>query len=257
MSEPTHPIDRAFAAGRKAFIPFLPAGYPSLAATAELLGRLNGIADLIEVGVPFSDPVADGPVIQAAYTLALNQGVRVDDVMNLGEPSAGPPRVLMASYSLIVRRGPGRFVERALAGGYAGAVVPDLPCDEADEFAALCADRDFRLILLVTPTTPPERAARIAAMATGFVYVVSVSGITGQRDRLPDELAGQLTRLRSLTDKPLCVGFGVSTPEHVRQVKDYADGVIVGSALVKVLASESSIDAVVKKASELAAALRP
>jgi tryptophan synthase alpha chain len=241
-----NPIDARFrnlrAAGRKAFIPFLPAGDPDLAATRVLLPELaRAGADLIEVGFPFSDPIADGPVIQAAYTRALDRGLRVEEIFTaVAEARRAPelaavPMVGMVSYSLVHRRGPAAFLERAVAAGLSGAVVPDLPAEEAEPFARLAAERDFKLILLVTPTTPPERATRIVRLASGFVYCVSVTGITGERDRLPDELLGQLRWLRGQTDLPLCVGFGVSRPEHVRMLREAADGVIVGTAIVRKL----------------------
>jgi tryptophan synthase alpha chain len=241
-----NPIDTLFrdlrAAGKKAFIPFLPAGDPDLSATQTLLrAAAEAGGHLIEVGFPFSDPIADGPVIQAAYTRALDRGLRVADVLAaVAEARRSPelaevPLIGMVSYSLVHRRGPATFLERAAEAGLSGAVVPDLPAEEAEPFARLAAERDFKLILLVTPTTPPDRAARIVRLASGFVYCVSVTGITGERDRLPEELLGQLRRLREQTDLPLCVGFGVSRPDHVRMLREAADGVIVGTAIVRKL----------------------
>jgi len=230
--------------GRKAFIPFLTAGDPDLAATEKLLRdlALSG-AHLIEVGFPYSDPIADGPVIQASYTRALNRGIRVDDIFRMlaglsHDPAfaqAGIPLAGMISYSLVQRRGRESFLEQATAAGLSGAIVPDLPIDEADEFARLAAARDFKLIHLVTPTTPRERAVRIARASSGFLYYVSIAGITGERDQLPDELVSQLRWLRMQTDLPVCVGFGISKPEQVRLLREVADGVIVGSALVRKL----------------------
>src|SRR5262249_33563879 len=147
-------------------------------------------------------------------------------------PGWQTPLAAMASYTLIFKQGPAAFIDRAIAAGLSGAVVPDLPVEEADDLAKLAADRDFKLILLVTPTTSPHRAERIVKACGGFVYVVSVVGITGERDRLPAALREQLARLRTMTDLPLCVGFGVSRPEHVRELREIADGVIVGTALV-------------------------
>jgi tryptophan synthase alpha chain len=197
-------------------------------------------ADLIEVGFPFSDPIADGPVIQASYTRALDMGLKLADVFAAvkgatSRPGWNTPLVAMASYSLLFKKGPAAFIDAAKAAGLCGAVVPDLPVEEAEELSKLAADRDFKLILLVTPTTSPARAEKIVKACGGFVYVVSVVGITGARDRLPVQLKEQIARLRKMTDLPLCVGFGVSRPEHVRELKDLADGVIVGSALVKKL----------------------
>lgn len=226
---------------RKAFMPFVTAGDPDLDFTAKLLTTIaEAGADLIEVGFPFSDPIADGPVIQASYTRALDRGLKLADVFQclravLTKPDWKTPVVGMVSYSLIWRHGPAKFIEHAQEAGLSGAVVPDLPVEEAEDFAKLAAQRDFKLILLWTPTTTPERAAKIVQLCSGFLYCVSVVGITGERDKIPETLQQQLRQLRTLTDLPLCVGFGVSRPEHVRHLREFADGVIVGSAIVRKL----------------------
>jgi tryptophan synthase alpha chain len=234
---------------RKAFIPFATAGDPDLGATLQVVQTLADCgASLIEIGFPYSDPIADGSVIQASYTRALNRGVRLDDVFGcvrrLAEVPAlrsrGIPLVGMVSYSLVQHRGPERFLTQAQGAGLSGAIVPDLPVDEAAELSGLAAARDFKLIQLVTPTTPRDRAARIAKASTGFLYCVSVTGITGERDRLPEELLGQLAWLRQQTDLPLCAGFGISTPAHVQMLRAAVDGVIVGSALVRQLEQAGS-----------------
>ncbi|MCE9564746.1 MAG: tryptophan synthase subunit alpha [Planctomycetes bacterium] len=236
-----NPIDTCFqslrAAKRKAFMPFITAGDPDIAFTRELIPAVaESGANLIEVGFPFSDPIADGPVIQASYTRALEKKLKLADIFTtLGSVKASIPLVAMASYSLMYKRGVTAFIDTAKANGFSGAVVPDLPVEEAEELSKLAADRDFKLILLVTPTTSPERAAKVVKACSGFVYVVSVVGITGERDKMPVGLRELLARLRTMTDLPLCVGFGVSRPEHVRDLKEIADGVIVGSALVKKL----------------------
>jgi tryptophan synthase alpha chain len=139
----------------------------------------------------------------------------------------------MVSYSIIHRRGPERFLEQARKAGYSGLIVPDLPADESSALSQAARQRDMKLIQLVTPTTPRDRAASIARQSTGFLYCVSVTGITGARDRLPLQLLDQLAWLRTQTDLPLCVGFGISRPEHVEMLREHADGIIVGSALVK------------------------
>ena len=240
-----NPIDTLFqtlrSQGRKAFMPFLTAGDPDLALTAEAIPTVAAAgASMLEIGFPFSDPIADGPVIQASYTRALDKGLKLADIFAklkgvTSLPGWSTPLVAMASYSLIWRKGVDAFLDSAIGAGLSGAVVPDLPAEEADDLAKRCRDRDFKLILLVTPTTSPARAEKIVRACSGFVYVVSVVGITGARDRMPVDLGGMLARLRTQTDLPLCVGFGVSRPEHVRQLKPLADGVIVGSALVKLL----------------------
>jgi tryptophan synthase alpha chain len=239
------PIDALFkrlrAAGQKAFIPFVTAGDPDVSATVRFARALaESGANLIEVGFPYSDPIADGPVIQASYTRALDRGLKLDDVFGCArkiasEIPSGVPLVGMVSYSLIQRRGPDVFLDQAQRSGLAGAIVPDLPFEESADLARLASQRDFKLIQLVTPTTPRERARDIAARSTGFLYCVSVTGITGTREALPQGIIEQLAWLRTVTDLPLCVGFGVSRPEHVRLLRPHADGVIVGSALVRLL----------------------
>jgi tryptophan synthase alpha chain len=263
---------RLRAAGRKAFIPFLTAGDPNMDGSVRLAKALVGAgASLVEIGFPYSDPIADGPVIQASYTRALARGVKLDDIFALARRLADSaefttcrvPLVAMTSFSLVHRRGPERFLSQAAAAGFSGAIIPDLPVDESEALSRLAGERDFKLIHLVTPTTPPERAAVIARRSTGFLYCVSVTGITGERDSLPGDVVEQLTLLRRQTDLPLCVGFGVSRPEHVRALRGVADGVIVGSALVRKLeqGGQRPFDAIVAEvaglAAELAAALNP
>ncbi|MCS6865319.1 MAG: tryptophan synthase subunit alpha [Gemmataceae bacterium] len=266
-----NPLDALFqrlrAEKRAALMPFLTAGDPDLAFTQQLLPRMAAAgADLFEIGFPFSDPIADGPVIQASYTRALRHGLKLADIFrSLHEVhqtwKAKPtPLVAMASYSLIYRMGATAFIEAAQNAGLCGAVLPDLPVEEANEFASVAQERNFHPILLVTPTTSPARAEKVVKVCRGFVYVVSVVGITGTREALPAALREQIARLRTLTDLPLCVGFGVSTPDHVRELQTIADGVIVGSALVKHLENASSdrtaaLTAVCQLVKELRAAL--
>jgi tryptophan synthase alpha chain len=258
--------------GRKAFVPFVTAGDPDLPTTAAAVRRLAECgANLVEIGFPYSDPIADGPVIQASYTRALEHGVHVDDVFacarQLSEVPAlvsrGVPLVGMVSFSIVHRRGPEKFIDQAKTSGFSGAIVPDLPIDEAESLTQLARARDFKLIHLVTPTTPADRAKRIAQLSTGFLYCVSITGITGERDRLPDQLLEQLRGLRRETNLPLCVGFGISRPEHVRMLREEVDGVIVGSAIVRRLAEakparlDSALDEVGELARSLSGALNP
>lgn len=243
-----NPIDQLFqrlrTERRKAFIPFIPAGDPNLETTALLAKELaRRGASLIEIGIPYSDPIADGSVIQASYSRALAKGIKVDQILasirllvqSTEWKQIGVPLVCMVSYSLVHHRGPEHFIQQAREAGFSGAIVPDLPVDEAEALADFARKKDFKLIQLVTPTTPRERATRIARATTGFLYCVSVVGITGERAELPSNLLEQLRWLRTQTDLPLCVGFGISKPEHVRILRDAADGVIVGSALVRKL----------------------
>jgi tryptophan synthase alpha chain len=258
-----NPIDALFqrlrSQKRKAFIPFLTAGDPDLAATERLAPLLAERGDLLEIGFPYSDPIADGPVIQASYTRALERGVRIEDIFAAVRRFAvhGKPLVSMVSYSLIHRRGAEAFLHQAAEAGFSGAIVPDLPFEESETLSRLAAQRDFKLIHLVTPTTPQPRARAIAQRSTGFLYCVSVAGITGERDRLPPELLDQLAWLREQTDIPLCVGFGISRPEHVRTLREVADGVIVGSAFVRHLekAGSQPLEAVGAAMRDLANAL--
>lgn len=240
-----NPIDSLFARlrseKRKALMPFVTAGDPDLTFTQQLLrATAKAGADLIEVGFPFSDPIADGPVIQASYTRALKNKLKLADLFaSVGEVANASgwttPLVAMASYSLIFKRGAAEFLKQAQAAGFSGAVVPDLPAEEAEELAKLCREVDFKLILLVSPTTAAHRIDTIVKACSGFVYVVSLVGITGERAKISPDIQALLTHLRSATDLPLCVGFGVSQPEQVRMLREFADGVIVGSALVKEL----------------------
>jgi len=225
------------AAGKKALAPFVTAGDPDADTTVAVLETLDQAgASLCELGVPYSDPIADGAVIQASYTRALGKGFTLAGVFDVAKrASAGcsMPILAMASYSLIFRRGIDRFVADAVAAGLAGFVVPDLPLEESDDLDAACRKAGLALVRLVTPTTPPERAEAIAKKSTGFLYCVSVAGVTGARTDLPAGLIERVTWLRTKTDVPILVGFGISGPEQVKAVAAVADGVIVGSALVR------------------------
>ena len=220
---------------RLAFMPFLTAGDPDLAATAAAIATLDDAgADLLEVGFPYSDPIADGPTIQASYTRALGAGIRVGGIFDcLAAAKVTAPRVAMVSYAIIFRQGVDAFCERAKASGVSGLIVPDLPGTDAADVSKAVADHGLSLVQLVAPTTPRKRAARIVQTCSGFVYCVAVAGITGERAKLSEDLLTQLAWLREETDLPLAVGFGISQPEHVDPLKDAADGVIVGSGIVR------------------------
>ena len=238
-------IDDTFAAleGRPALIGFITAGDPNLGFTAELLQRLDQAGcQLVELGIPYSDPIADGPVIQASYTRALNEGTKLEQIFSTVESLKSDlslPLVAMVSYAIIYRKGLDGFLDQAIEAGISGAIVPDMPFDEAAEFAARCRDKDFSLIQLITPTTPRDRAIEIAKQTTGFIYYVSITGITGERTELPDDLVENLAWLREQTDLPICVGFGISSPSQVEMLKPVCDGIIVGSAIVRRVAEAS------------------
>lgn len=218
------------------------AGDPDLETTASILEALRDAgAALIELGIPYGDPLADGPTIAAAGQRALVQGTRIRDVFELtkrARANGAPPIVLFTYLNPVLQYGVERFAADARANGASGAIVPDAALEETGELREVFARRGLAMPLLVAPSTPRERAARIAEAATGFVYVVSRLGVTGVAS-VPNfaPLRGQVAMLREVTTKPLAVGFGVSTPAHVREVAPIADGVIVGSALIDAYAS--------------------
>jgi tryptophan synthase alpha chain len=222
---------------RKALMPFLTAGDPDLEFTAALLSELVARGgSLCELGIPYSDPIADGPVIQASYTRALAKHIKLREILKmLGEvaPRLTAPVVTMVSYAIVHRHGLKQYVADAQRAGAAGAIVPDLLVEESAELAEICRAADFSLIQLVTPTTPRDRALRIAESSSGFLYYVSVTGITGERSEIPQQLIENVGWLREQTPLPICIGFGISQPEHVKKLAPVADGLIVGSAIVR------------------------
>jgi tryptophan synthase alpha chain len=248
MPSGTASIAAVFAANReqqrKALAPFVTAGDPDVDTTVAILEAIDRAgASLCELGVPYSDPIADGAVIQASYTRALDNGMTIEALFATVKRAAAKvrmPILAMASYSIIFRRGIDRFVADAKAAGLAGFVVPDLPVEESDDLDAACRSAGLALVRLVTPTTPPDRAEAIARRSTGFLYCVSVAGVTGARTDLPAGLIDRVKWLRTKTDVPILVGFGISTPEQAKAVAAVADGVIVGSALVRHLAEAVS-----------------
>jgi tryptophan synthase alpha chain len=220
-----------------ALMPFLPAGYPDLAVTAACIVALEKAgATLLEIGFPFSDPIADGPTIQESFTEALKKKLKVTDIFAMVRQvrqTATLPLVAMVSYSIVFRYGVEKFATDAKAAGFDGVLVPDLPPPEAEKICQLMWAAGLETVLLVAPTTSPQRRAEIARLSTGFVYYLSVSGVTGERAQLPADLPANIAALKKATDVPICVGFGISTAEHVRQLSQLADGAIVGSAMVK------------------------
>jgi tryptophan synthase alpha chain len=247
-------------AGQCALIPFITAGDPDLETTAQALQILdqNG-ADVIELGVPYSDPLADGPVIQAAATRALQKGVTLDDVLALVTdvtPKIKAPIILFTYYNPIFARGVEAFLDQIVAAGVKGLVVPDLPLEEAETLLQPAAAKGIELILLVAPTSPRERIEAIAKKSQGFIYLVSVTGVTGMRSQVASGVENLLTSLRSVTDKPIGVGFGISEAEQAAKVKQWgADAVIVGSAFVKRLA-EGSSEAALNSVGEFCSSLK-
>jgi tryptophan synthase alpha chain len=243
-----------------ALIPFITAGDPDLTTTSAALQALDRAgADLIELGVPYSDPLADGPVIQAAATRALRQGIKLDDVLKMVaevSPTITAPIILFTYYNPILNMGAEQFLIRLAAVGAKGLVVPDLPLEESAILLELAANHGIEVILLVAPTSSPDRMQAIADCSQGFVYLVSVTGVTGVRTEVASRVPDILSKLRTVTDKSIAVGFGIATPEQAKQVKDWgADGVIVGSAMVKLLAA-GGVSAIEQYCRELKAAIK-
>jgi tryptophan synthase alpha chain len=243
------PIQQRFsqlqAEGRCALMPFLMAGDPDLERTrATLLALQANGADLIELGIPYSDPLADGPVIQAAASRALGAATTPGAVLDMLAGLRGElttPVILFTYSNPLLNRGMEAFCQAAAAAGAAGLVVPDLPLEEAEKLSAIAAAAGLDLVLLVAPTTPAERMGRIAAASRGFTYLVSVTGVTGVRTNLESRVQGLVHQLKGMGPTPVAVGFGISGPEQARQVRDWgADGAIVGSALVKVMAEANA-----------------
>ena len=218
-------------------MPFIPAGYPDLPTTAaSIIALEKSGATLIEIGFPFSDPIADGPTIQESFTEALKKKLKVAEIFAMVRDvrkTVALPLIAMVSYSIVFRYGVQRFATEAKAAGFDGLILPDLPPPEARKICRIIWDAGLETILLIAPTTTPARRAEIAGLCTGFVYYLSVSGITGERTQLPADLSTNVAELKKTTDVPICVGFGISTAEHVQQLSQIADGAIVGSAMVK------------------------
>jgi tryptophan synthase alpha chain len=221
----------------KAFIPYIMAGDPDITRTKELVGILEECgADIIELGVPFSDPLADGPTIQKAAQRSLKEGVTLGGVIGLVEELRGMtqiPILLMTYYNLIFRYGEERFAQDAAKAGVDGMIIPDLPPDEASNLRRLSRKAGLDLIFLLAPTSTAERIEKVAKASSGFIYYVSITGITGSRLSMDSAIESHIAAIRALTDKPVAVGFGISTPEEAAAVSGFADGVIVGSAIVK------------------------
>lgn len=230
-------IDTAFL-NKPIFMPYYPLGYPDLTTSIDVIEALadNG-ADLVEVGLSFSDPLADGPVIQQATQVALEKGITVkkslEAISALRLRGVTIPLVLMGYYNPMLAYGLSAFVRDAVKAGADGFIIPDLPAEEAGEFEALAGDRP--LIRMLAPTTPPERMEFLARDARGFIYLVSVTGVTGERQSLAEGLGGLISRVREHTAIPVCVGFGIGTPEQARDVGGMADGAIVGTACVRAI----------------------
>ncbi|HIC88361.1 MAG TPA: tryptophan synthase subunit alpha [Anaerolineae bacterium] len=252
---------QAQANGHAAFMPYLTIGHPAPELTLELVPALEAVgADMFELGVPFSDPLADGPTIQAATQIALRNGITVARCMeiaaNLRRQGVQAPFLFMGYYNPILAYGIEAYCRDAAKAGVDGFIVPDLPPEEADKLAAACEHRGLALIYLLAPTSTEERIQLVASKAQGLIYLVSVTGITGARDTLPPHLGAFVNRVRQHTSLPLAVGFGISTPKQAQQVAEIADGVVVGSALVKLAGGPNPVQAVSQLGRALVAGIR-
>uniref|UniRef100_A0A0D3GN11 Uncharacterized protein n=1 Tax=Oryza barthii TaxID=65489 RepID=A0A0D3GN11_9ORYZ len=247
--------------GKTAFIPFITAGDPDLATTAKALKILDACgSDLIELGVPYSDPLADGPVIQASATRALSKGTTFEDVISMVKeviPELSCPVALFTYYNPILKRGIANFMTVVKEAGVHGLVVPDVPLEETNILRSEAAKNNLELVLLTTPTTPTERMEKITKASEGFIYLVSTVGVTGARANVSGKVQSLLQDIKQVTDKAVAVGFGISTPEHVKQIAGWgADGVIIGSAMVRQLGEAASPEEGLKKLEELAKSLK-
>ncbi len=264
MSGLTH-IENTFAAlkaqGRAALMPYFTLGYPTPAASLQVVEALAQTgADLIELGVPFSDPLADGPTIQHSTQVALEQGITVrrcfEMVREIRARGVPQPLLLMGYINPILAYGVDRYAADMCDAGADGLIVPDLPLEEADALDSACRRHGLALVYLASPASTPERLAALAEKTSGFLYLVSLAGVTGARSALSSELAGFVERARAVAQVPLAVGFGISTPQHAQAVASLADGVIIGSALVHAAGkAENAAEGAAKFMHEIHAAL--
>ncbi len=251
---------RAKQAGRAAFMPYFPIGYPTYDASLDAISAMAEVGvDGFEIGMPFSDPLADGPTIQAATQVALEQGITtrrcIQAVRDLRARDVQQPMLLMGYLNPVLAYGTEQFAADAKAAGAQGIVIPDLPPDEAALLSAACAREGLALVFFLAPTSTADRIALVAQQASGFIYIVSVTGVTGARTELPPDLTDFVGRVRAQASVPLVLGFGISQPAQARQASDLMDGFIVGSALVK--AAADSVDAVRALAADLRRAIEP
>ncbi len=256
-------IDRAFEKARRekraALVVFVTAGDPDLSTTAELVPELASAgADVVELGIPHSDPIGEGPTIQISSQRALANRTSLTQILDLTRrvrSISEVPLVLMGYLNNVLAHGEERLARDAGAAGADGLIVADVPYEATEALSRACAEHGVHRVLLVAPTSTPERTVRIAASSRGFVYCVSVTGVTGARRELPDDLEQLVARIRRVTATPVCVGFGVSTPEQAAQVARIADGVIVGSALVSRIDASPDRDSAIRAARDFVAEL--
>lgn len=251
-------FEKAKQQNRAAFLPYFPIGYPDYEASIEaIVGMAEAGVDGFEIGIPFSDPLADGPVIQAATQVALEKGITVkkclDAVRTLRARGVSQPMLLMGYVNPILAYGVEGFIHDAYEAGADGLIIPDLPPDEADIISAACNRAGLALIFFIAPTSNPERIKLVASKATGFIYVVALTGVTGERREMPADLQQFISGLKQYTSIPLVLGFGISTPDQARRMNGLLEGFIVGSALVR--AGKNGAEAVIELAESLRNAL--
>ena len=229
-------IDAVFANGQKAIMPFIVAGAPSLEeCEATVIALDEAGADIIELGIPYSDPIADGPVISATMHRALEQGISPHNIVELVKrvrPKIGAGLIAMVSHSIVRKSGGIEFIEQLSESGIDGFIIPDIDIAEAEEISAFCRAKELSFSMLIAPTTPLPRVQRLAELSCGFLYVLARTGLTGEQQELPD-LNNRISEIRTVTSLPLAVGFGISTAEHVKNVHAITEAAIVGSALVR------------------------
>lgn len=235
---PINRVHAAFHQGHTAFLPYYTLGYPDQGTSLEIIEAcVNNGADLMELGIPFSDPLADGPTIQHSTQTALQNGITVEQCLGsvaaLRSRGLDIPFMLMGYYNPILAYGLERFTRDAHQAGADGFIIPDLPPEEAGTMISLCEELDLAMTFLLAPNSPPERIQKVVQVNTGFIYLVSVTGITGARNSLPLDLEAFIQRVRRYSQQPIAVGFGISNPDQAKMVGNLADGVIVGSALIK------------------------
>jgi len=246
--------------GEKAFIAFITAGYPSLAVTEKLIYEFDKIGvDILELGVPFSDPMADGPVIQEASQEALKKNTHLIDILNMVKKArkrVSIPICLMTYYNPVFCFPDKRFITKAKESGVDGVIIPDLPPEEGKDFIKAANRAGLDTICFVSPTSSVKRIKFISGVSKGFIYYVSLTGVTGERNKLSNDIRKKINLIKRYTGKPVCVGFGVSTSSQAREVKRFADGVIVGSAIVKKIMEFSGKPDLIKRVSNFVSSLK-
>jgi tryptophan synthase alpha chain len=246
---------------QKALITYISAGDPDLATTEELIYSMEKAgADIIELGIPYSDPLADGPVIQQAAQRALAAGATIEKIFDLVEKvrtKSQIPLIFMTYYNPILQYGLEKFVAKAQAVGVDGFIVPDLPVEESSPLQKQCDEANVVLIPLVAPTTPESRLPKVMAKARGFIYCVSLTGVTGARENIGTDIAGFMQRVKEATQVPVAIGFGISNPEQAGNMAQFSEGVIVGSAIIKIIAENlDNKNGIIEKVSRFVSELK-